>query len=77
MEEGGIEFNNKGFHTLPSFYSGLSNAVLRSRAQSMKNGDPEKCFLKNLKIIEYLIIYPVKILSRYKPIITHFKIFVS
>ena len=40
--EGGIEFNNKGFHTLPSFYSGLSNAVLRSRAQSMKNGDPEK-----------------------------------
>ena len=40
--EGEIEFNNKGLHTLPSFYSGLSNAIRRSRAQSMKHGDPEK-----------------------------------
>ena len=37
-----VWFNNKGFHSLPSFYNGYSNAVLRTRAETEKNGNPEK-----------------------------------
>ena len=34
-----VWFNNKGYHSLPSFYSGLSNGILRSRVHMM-NKDP-------------------------------------
>ena len=34
-----VWYNNKGYHSLPSFYSGLSNGILRSRVEAMNN-DP-------------------------------------
>ena len=36
-----VWYNNKGYHSLPSFYSGLSNGILRSRVEAM-NKDPTK-----------------------------------
>ena len=32
-----VWFNNKGYHSLPSFYNGYSNALLRAKVDPAKN----------------------------------------